>query len=222
MAYTVAYCNRFMDELLDKMGSDYFPLPIKLARFQSIVLQFIRESSAMFEGTQEISDDISPWTTTAPKTLTAGRNFQYMGKKFFKIEYPEDYIRLLNVIPYTQYPTGGYSTILNAEIKLYKIGNFQNNERNPFRSVTAERVNVYRMENSVLIDTTEDVNKADLSYIRTPIFGENPDDLMIDHPNDLIVDKLMHKTCVSLRATSSDADTQLMDELTERQGQKTR
>ena len=58
MAYTVSYCDRFMDELLDKMGSDYFPLPIKLSRFESITLNFIRESSTFLEATQELSDDI--------------------------------------------------------------------------------------------------------------------------------------------------------------------
>ena len=52
MAYTVSYCDRFMDELLDKMGSDYFPLPIKLSRFESITLNFIRESSTFLEATQ--------------------------------------------------------------------------------------------------------------------------------------------------------------------------
>ena len=38
--------------------------------------------------------------------------------------------------------------------------------------------------------------------------------------SDLTVDKLMQKTCVSLRATTSDQDTAYIDEYVERQGQK--
>lgn len=79
------------DELLDKMGSDYFPLPIKLSRFESITLNFIRESSTFLEATQRLSDDIVELSNS--KTINIGAKDQlYMGKKFYKIPYPSDYI----------------------------------------------------------------------------------------------------------------------------------
>ena len=220
MAYTVAYCDQFMDELLDKMGSDYFPLPIKLSRFKSITLQFFRESTNFLEGTQELSDDIVNHTISVPKTLSGGKNFQYMGKKFHQIEYPADYIRLLNIIPYNK--LGNDIVLKKVEVKLYKIGNFIINELNPFRQAKGTRVNVYRMDNSVLIDTDQSFDYADFTYVREPVFGtvNNPEGLICDIMNKVVVDKLMHKTVVSLRKTSSDEDADSMDQYVERQGQK--
>lgn len=223
MAYTVQYCDQFMDELLDKMGSDYFPRPIKLRRFQSIALQFIRESTSFLEATQEISDDISSLIVSPPKYLLGGKTHKYMGKFFYKIDLPEDYLRLLNVVPY--YEEKG-SPIIGGdfEVKIYRIGTYLINERNPFRKANESRINVYRMDDAILLDTTYNsfppLHYADLTYVRKPVFGNLPEEMMVDVLNDIVVDKLMHKTCVSLRATSSDSDTNLMDELTERQGQK--
>lgn len=223
--YTVSYCDQFMDELLDKMGSDYFPLPIKLRRFESVTLQFLRESTNFLEGTQELSDDISSLLVSEKKSLGGGKNFQYMGKKFYRIEYPEDYLRLLSVVPYFE-EKGSPIFGSDFEIKIYKIGNFIINERNPFRNATKERMNIYRMDDSVLIDTDYSdfpaLGYADFTYVRKPVFGRLPNEPMVDINNDIVVDKLMHKTCVSLRATSSDEDVSFIDEYVERQGQKTK
>lgn len=222
MAYTVAYCDEFMDELLDKMGSDYFPLPIKLRRFESIALQFIRESTNFLEITQEVSDDIVAWVKTERRSLSGGKNYNYLGKKFYRIVYPEDYLRFLAVTPVLKKSNNLIHPAM--EVKVYRIGHFAINERNPFRRATDERVNVYRMDNSVLIDTDYNSNPPitnfDLTYARVPVFGTKPSDMIIDTSNKIVVDKLMHKTCVSLRATTSDSDTALLDDLVERQGQK--
>lgn len=222
MAYTVAYCDDFMDELLDKMGSDYFPLPIKLKRFESITLQFIRETTTFMEVTQEISDDIVPWVVSERKSLSAGKTAQYMGKQFFKIEYPDNYQRLISVIPLIE--NNGIFTKLDREIHLYRVGEYLKNERNPFRTANNDRINIYRMDDAALIDTNYDgdppMQYAAFSYVRTPVFGSAPTDMMLDTKSKVVLDKLMHKTCVSLRATTSDVDTGLLDELTERQGQK--
>ena len=217
MAYTVSYCDRFMDELLDKMGSDYFPLPIKLSRFESITLNFIRESSTFLEATQELSDDIVELSNS--KTINIGARDQlYMGKKFYRIPYPSDYIRLLNVIPFPS-SNGKYVLNNNYDVQIYKIGNFAKNENNPFRQATGKNINIYRIDGSVLIDTDQPVTHASFTYLKKPTFGKNPNDVMVNL-SDLTVDKLMQKTCVSLRATTSDQDTAYMDEYVERQGQK--
>ncbi len=226
MAYTVTYCDQFMDELLDKMGSDYFPLPIKLRRFESITLQFIRESTNFLETTQELSDDIVAWITSQKKTLSGGKNFRYMGKKFYRIEFPQDYLRFLNLVPmHDDSPIIGRNSnedFPDLEIKTYRIGHFLMNERNPFRKAIGSRVNIYRMDDSILIDMEPNpyFNYVDFTYVRKPVFGKNPGEMILDCTNDILVDKLMHKTCVSLRSTSSDSDTQMLDDFVERQGQK--
>ena len=214
--YTVKYCDEFMDELLDKMGSDYFPLPIKLNRFRSVVLDFIRETTNFFEGTQELSDDILP-IVVSKKHLVSGRT-NYMGAKVYKIDLPENYIRLLGITPVS---ADNEKFFKKSEIKIYRVAHFTTNHRNPFRKAKGGRINVYRMENALIVEVDESVNMKyfSLEYVRMPIFGKNNDEQMIDLP-DQTINKLLQKTCVSLRVTSSDQDTGLVDEYVERQGQK--
>lgn len=216
--YNVEDFDRKMDELLDKMGSDYFPLPIKLSRFETILLQHIRETTNFFEATQELSDDLVAISTTVPISLGAGKNFLYMAKRFYKAPYPEDYMRFLNIYPYSE--SSGVPQLGNTyQIKYYRIGHFASNERNPFRKAKGDTINVYRMDNSVLIDTENTFTHVSFTYVRKPVIGKNLTDEIVNF-SDLIVDKLMQKTAVHLRTTTSDQDSAYLDDYTERQGQK--
>lgn len=213
--YTVADFDRKMDELLDKMGSDYFSLPIKLSRFESIVLTHIRETTAFLEATQELSDDIVAITVSKQFPLLA-KNHKYMAKDFYRIIFPESYMRFLNINPYSNL---GRRENKTNEIKYYRIGHFNQNERNPLRKAKGDRINVYQIDNSILIDTTKTFTNCYVTYIEKPIIGQNLNDIIIVF-SDLIVDKLMQKTAVSLRTTTSDQDAAYLDDYVERQGQK--
>lgn len=213
--YTVADFDRKMDELLDKMGSDYFPLPIKLSRFESVVLNHIRETTILFEATQELSDDLISISVSKPFPLLA-KNHMYMAKNFYQVIFPQEYMRFLNINPYSSLP-GKREKVY--EIKYYRIGHFNQNERNPLRNAKGDRINVYQMDNSVLIDTTETFTGCYMSYIEKPVIGKVPTDIILNF-SDLIVDKLMQKTMVSLRTTTSDEDSAYMDDYVERLGQK--
>lgn len=210
--YTVADFDRIMDELLDKMGSDYFSLPIKLSRFRIIVLNHVRETTQFLEATQELSDDLVAISVSKPFPLLS-KDHTYMGKNFYRVIFPTDYLRFLNVNPYKLNAKKTY------EIKYYKIGNFNQNERNPFRKAKAERVNVYRIDDSIIIDTTEVFDECYMTYIEKPIIGINLTDIILNF-SDMIVDKLMQKTAVHLRTTTSDQDAAYLDDYTERLGQK--
>lgn len=213
--YTVADFDRKMDELLDKMGSDYFPLPIKLSRLESVVLNHIRETTSFFEATQELSDDLVAISVSKPFPLLS-KSHTYMGKVFYKIIFPAEYMRLLNVNPYS---TLYGDTVRNFEIKYYRIAHFNQNERNPFRTAKGERINVYRLDNAVLIDTEKTFTHCYMTYIEKPVIGKIDADIILNF-SDLIVDKLMHKTAVSLRTTTSDKDAAYLDDYVERMGQK--
>ena len=213
--YTVADFDRKMDELLDKMGSDYFPLPIKLSRFESIVMTHIRETTNFLEATQELSDDLVAISVSKPFPLLS-KDHTYMGKNFYRIIFPEDYMRFLNINPYSTAPGRQGET---NEIKYYRIGHFNQNERNPLRKAKDDRINVYRMDDSIIIDTTKTFTNCYMTYIEKPVIGKVGTDIILNF-SDLIVDKLMHKTMVSLRTTTSDQDAAYMDDYVERQGQK--
>lgn len=213
--YTVADFDRKMDELLDKMGSDYFPLPIKLSRLESVVLNHIRETTSFFEATQELSDDLVEISVSKDFPLLS-KSHTYMAKNFYKIAFPLDYMRLLNVNPYNNV-AGEKNKIF--EIKYYRIAHFNQNERNPFRCAKGERINIYRLDNSVLIDTDKIFTNCYMTYIEKPVIGKLQTDIILNF-SDLIVDKLMHKTAVSLRTTSSDKDAAYLDDYVERMGQK--
>lgn len=217
--YTVADFDRKMDELLDKMGSDYFPLPIKLSRFETILLQHIRETTNFFEATQELSDDLVEITTSVPISLGLGKSFTYMAKKFYQVKYPADYMRFLNVYPYRV--INGQQQEKKFELKYYRIAHFAQNERNPFRTAEGETVNIYRMDGSVLIDSDQIFTHASFSYVKKPIIGKLDPDILVNF-SDLIADRMMQKTAVHLRTTTSDQDSAYLDDYVERQGQKTK
>jgi hypothetical protein len=213
--YTVADFDEKMDELLDKMGSDYFPLPIKLSRFESIVLNHIRETTILFEATQELSDDLVAISVSKPFPLL-GKNHTYMAKNFYRVVFPETYMRFLNINPYNINTGIGAKTY---EIMYYRIGHFNRNERNPLRKAKGDRINVYQIDNSVLLDTNEALTGCYMTYIEKPIIGQNLTDIILNF-SDLIVDKLMQKTAVHLRTTTSDQDAAYLDDYVERLGQK--
>lgn len=93
MDYSLTAVHRKMREELDKIGSDYFPLPILLNKFQKASLDFIGEKLKMVELNQTVTDDIRPLIKNLEIPLivdpNATRPHQYIAAV------PNDYLRLL-------------------------------------------------------------------------------------------------------------------------------
>lgn len=193
--YSLIWCNRYMDELLDKMGSDLFPLPVKFNRFKTICLDFIRESTEYLEASQEISDDIRPLLVREDFPIIKQRNG-------FLLPIPDNYLRLISIMPNTN------EGPIAKKVSILREGQYQSYKRDPYRTSTDEYPSVFRHSNGFLIDvgdSNEDYVSATMSYITTPVYAslDNVQERIVNLPN-ISIEKILLKTCDSLRITTAD------------------
>lgn len=221
--YTILGFDRFLDELLDKMGSDYFPLPVKFNRFITIALDFLAETAIYDEATQEVSDFIKPLRVEKMAPLSPASDHT---KRMICPE-PINYFRLISLIPL--YSPSKEEFITKArQVNVIQSGNALANNSNPFKKPTEEYPEVQRMGSLfyVNVGNEADLNKykfCRLVYIKKPTFGniENDDDRIINLPDDSI-EKIYLKTADSFRFTTSEPTAGHNYEFTQTFGKKNR
>lgn len=219
---TIEFFDRYTNEQLDKMGSDYFPLSVKLNRFKGLTLGYIRDNTRYFEITEEVAEDI--------QTLFIRRPFEMVQNQLklniFTVNVPENLFRLGSFLPYygsgilidrADIPTSS-STVIDTiqeetskvkRISIIKDGQEEIYKRSPYRKATPEYPNVLRYSGKYRFDFGVEpdpvYNRTVITYIRYPQFGEetNPNDLIVDLP-DVLVERIISKTCDSLRFQTGD------------------
>lgn len=202
MIYDINYCDKYMDELLDKMGGNYFPLPIKFGRFVTTTLDFIRENTNDFEKDQEGSDNIKTLlvrteNVITPVTGTVG---------LYRMAEPINYMRLISIYPYAL--VNNVKTKLARKPHIVKEGQRLAYERDPHRKPTPFEPNIYRLSSFFEISTNDELNTyqtAQITYVKKPTFGNIMSGInrIVNLP-DLSIEMIMLKTCESLRFTSAD------------------
>lgn len=90
MTYTLAEVRDKIDELADKLGSDYFQLPEILNHFRGATLEAVGEALREVEKNQEVVDDIRP--LLVPGNLAVIRDPNDAGR--FIAAMPVNYMRL--------------------------------------------------------------------------------------------------------------------------------
>lgn len=227
MEYTLGYCDKLMDQMLDKMGSDYFPLPIKLLQFRKATYDLIRETTVFLETTQEISDDIKPLVNEKYSTLV-----QMTQPNLWHCDEPDDYHRLISAEPF--YPDPAYKNSKIPEekkplfkkykkINIIKVGQKIAHDRDPYKKPTPEYPTVRRMGEKFRFDFGYDdgteYSLAFLTYIREPNFGFEEfksgktaqlpaqqfvlTNIIVDLP-PVTIQKIIGRTVNALRASSGD------------------
>jgi hypothetical protein len=204
--YDLDWSDRYLDELLDKMGSDLFPLPIKLNRFIMVTLDFIRESTKNLEITQEVSDDIKPLLIRSNYTILQDP----INQNLWTCPEPADYIRLVSLVPLFLDPVDNHLKQKAKKVKILKEGQREAYKRDPFNNATNEYPQVFRYANLFKIDVGDDTvnySKALLSYIKKPNFAD-VNDLTIRIVNlpDITIEQLLLKTADALRFSTGDSD----------------
>ncbi len=74
MDYQLAEVQEKLKQLCDKMGSDYFVLPVFINFFQTATYDFVGEKLKIIEKTQEITDDIRDLILTIDILITLDPN----------------------------------------------------------------------------------------------------------------------------------------------------
>lgn len=93
MDYTLQEVAEKMRQFADKMGSDYFPLPVLLNRFETATLDFLGERLAIIEKTQTVTDDIR--NLIQPKKLVIILDPNFPTENRYIAGLPTNYLRLV-------------------------------------------------------------------------------------------------------------------------------
>lgn len=198
--YSLEWFDEYADELLDKMGSDLFPLPIKFNRFKTFALEFINDAAMYMEATQKISDDI--------KDLIVKQKFPVTKdtlENCWETAEPTDYYRLISLVPILE-----TEMIVCKKPSILKEGQRLSVNRDPFKSATDEYPNIYRLSKLFQIDVGPESNlvysKCLFTYIKKPIFGllSSQTDRIVNL-HDSAIEEIILKTVDSLRFSSADA-----------------
>lgn len=205
--YSLEWVDLHIDSMIDKMGSDYFPLLVKFERFKTMTYDFIRENTQYLEVSQEVSDDLKTLLVRTKSEIV--KDADSFASNIWDLPEPADYCRLVSVLPLILDSVTGREMIKAKEVKIIKEGQNQAYKRDPFRIATAEYPNVLREANMFKIDVGADTTtyyKALLHYIKNPAFAviANPDERIVNLSN-IAIEKICLNTADSLRLTTGDA-----------------
>jgi hypothetical protein len=220
--YSLEWCDQYLDSLLDKMGSDYFPLPVKLDRFITITYDFIHKQTKDLEINQGASDQIKNILVRRRFTIT--KDALEPLKNIWNVPEPADYFRLVGLLPVIN--QSGNDMIKAKKPATLQEGQAISYARDPFRKASAEYPNVFRLENFFKIDVGDDTTVYDnclVSYVKEPLFadGNNLTNRIVNLSN-VAIEKILLKTADSLRVTTGDVTAASTYQMTQSFGKKNR
>ena len=204
--YTLEWFDEYCDELLDKMGSDLFPLPIKYNRFKTLTLEFINYSAKYMEATQKVSDDIKDLIVKGKFPLV-----QNTIEDVWETAEPSNYYRLISIVPLFEDKHGTEMKVCKKPA-IMKEGQRLAVGRDPFKCATDEYPNIYRLSNLFQIDvgpkSTIGYSTAICTYIKKPTFAllSNLEDRIVNL-HDSAIEQIVLKTADSLRFSTGDQNS---------------
>ena len=225
---TVGEFDKYLDELLDKMGSDYFPLPIKYNRFVSLTLGFIRENTRFLQISQEISEDIQPLFT---REYVVVNDSDSDSVKF--INKPSNLFRLGSIKIFREttgdilQQSGSFYESPNLHnTKIRKINFIRDGEENaysmnPFKKATPIYPNLIQFGGFYRIDFGKkpdiNYNRALITYVKEPKFGDVSNlNAQIVNLHKVLIERIVLKTADSLRIGTGDETSGMTFEFNKR------
>ncbi len=201
MDYSLEQTYYYILEKADKIGSDFFQLPVILSRFQSATFEFLNSKIKEIELTQKVSDDVKP--LIVPKKFPLIVDTDLGGVKG---PLPNDYYHLLSVKPLID------NGILPRQVTIIRTGQNQVIEIDPFNKPTPEYPVVSQYENYINVNTGSIVNAnyALIMYIKKPIFAAlNQPTSRIVNLSDNVIESIIEITVKQLFATIADTRVQI-------------
>lgn len=203
MDYTLAETHEKMKQFLDKMGSDYFPLPVILNFFETATLDFIGENLKIVEETQTVTDDIRT-LIPAPKELVIIEDPNSTLERRYIAALPDDYLRR---VAYSVFYSDG-SACRRAD--LLRHAEYESAKANPNRMPTRLYPIILQEDSFFRIDSGPGVvpSHLKLTYCTKPKYAETstPDTRIVNLPDDAI-EKILLKTTKLMFAKTADERT---------------
>lgn len=183
MNYLLSNVHLKLRQLSDKMGSDYFPLPVFLNFFETATYDFVGECLKRIENTQTITDDIRD--LIVPKEIVVIQDPNRAGKYIAAV--PSDYLR--QVAYDVRYADG--SRCRRADVLKHAQKNVYRND--PTRKAEKDYPIILQYGSFFEIDSGSTVPKFfDLTYCKKPVFATTgePGKRIVNLPDDAIEEVL--------------------------------
>lgn len=207
MNYTLSAVHQKLKELSDKMGSDYFVLPVFLNFFETATFDFVGERLDFVEKTQKVTDDIR--SLIIFKDLDIIEDPNPTGKYITAL--PTDYHRLVaHDILYANGDRCRRSDIKrHAEYAIAKL--------NPNQKPTKEYPIILQYSDLFFIDAGTSVpTKMRITYAKKPSFATvaETNTRIVNLPDESI-EKILKITVTNLFSKTGDERTQSSFQLQE-------
>lgn len=208
MEYSLAEVHEKLKQLSDKMGSDYFPLPVFLNFFETATYDFVGERLKIVEKTQEVTDDIRNLIST-PELLPCTADPNFSGR--YIVGLPTKYLRAVayDVIYANNERCRRADMIRHAEVVHY--------QNNPNRRPTKSYPIIVQLESLFQIDSGSAVPEyLRLTYAKKPSFATigQPTTRIVNLPDDAL-EKVLKTTVTNLFGKTADERTQMSYQLQE-------
>lgn len=207
MDYQLSNVHEKLKQLSDKMGSDYFPLPVFLNFFETATYDFVGEKLKIVEKTQEVTDDIRPLVIPKDVVIIEDPN---RAKKYIAA-IPSDYLRILAYsVDYADGSSCRRADLLrHAEYELAKLS--------PNKEPTKSYPLILQFDSYFQIDSGSDVPKNfSIIYAKKPSFATTGESTtrIVNLPDDAI-EKILKITVTNLFNKTSDERTPMSYNLQE-------
>ena len=197
MDYTVSQVKKKINQLSDKMGSDYFTLPQILNFFETATYDFVGERLKHVEKTQEITDDIRN-LISSPVNLPAIEDPNISGR--YIVAVPPNYLRQ---VAYDVYYEGN---VRCRSSKIIRHAEYINALNNPNKRPSKDYPVILQFDSVWEIDAggTQPLHLR-LTYGKKPNFATTgePNTRIVNLPDDAI-EKIMKITVTNLFGTTAD------------------
>ena len=215
ITYTVTEVKNKINQFADKLGSDYFTLPVLLNRFETSTWDFVGEKLKEIEATQTVTDDISPLIVRANLIVLPQPDFGLITDIALAPTYacaePTNYHR-----------TVAYDVIYNDSTTARRVdkisqAEYQTAKINPNKKPTKHYPLLLQSASQFQIDSGDSIPKMlRLTYCKKPTFGTTgtPEQRIVNLPDDAI-EKILLDVVTSLFASTGDERTQTNNQLEE-------
>jgi len=207
MDYQLSNVHFKLRQLSDKMGSDYFPLPVFLNFFETATYDFVGERLKIVEKTQEVTDDIRNLITPLDISIIVDPNKP--GKYIAAL--PTNYLRLLSYS--VSFADGSYC----RRADLLRQAEYEISKLNPNKQPTKQYPLIRQFDSVWSIDSGSDVpKKFHIVYAKKPSFATTgtPTVRIVNLPDDAI-EKILKITVTNLFNKTADERTPMSYNLQE-------
>lgn len=200
MEYSLSQVHQKIKRFADKMGSDYFPLPVILNFFQTAAYDFIGERLRAVEINQEVTDDLSNLIKAKNLPVIFLNEENPFPESLYAAAVPEDYLRLLNYTLFYKDGTECRRMSKNTQSEYRMAKNNPNRKPTKFYPILLQEENLFKVDAGDSVGHT-----LKIVYCKKPSIATTGDieARIINLPDDAI-EKILLSTVTRLFAKTAD------------------